>query len=322
MSTTDLHDNKTILPIFLIIISTIFNGLFIINSLVTKLLIDILTFLYYLYIQRQVFMNGVVFDLKRFATHDGPGIRTSVFLKGCPLNCLWCHNPESINPLPETITLLDKKKCLNLSSSKTIHSVGKEITADLLFSELVKDKIFFDESNGGLTFTGGEPLFQPDFLLHLLKLAKHHAIHTAVDTSGFADYSVFKSINPFTDLYLFDLKLMNPDLHHKYTGVSNSIILDNLANLNTDQKSVILRIPLIPDITDTFENISEIADFSSHLNNVISVSLLPFNPLYQSKCRRFNLKTSLSNITKQSDSHLQNLKKILEASNLTVNIGG
>lgn len=267
-------------------------------------------------------MKGIVFDLKRFATHDGPGIRTSVFLKGCPLKCLWCHNPESINPKPEMITILDRKKCLDLSSSCTTHQIGREISSQDLFKELIKDKPFFEESGGGLTFTGGEPLLQSDFLLELLTQAKTEKIHTAVDTSGFADFAIFEKINPFTDLYLYDLKIIHTQSHLKYTQVENSIILENLKKLNKIARKIYIRIPLIPDLTDHEDNIHQICEFVQDYNTVEEISLLPFNSLYLSKYQRFNMKSALKNTVRQSDKHLLHLKQIAESYHLKVNIGG
>jgi pyruvate formate lyase activating enzyme len=267
-------------------------------------------------------MNGIVFDLKRFATHDGPGIRTSVFLKGCPLKCQWCHNPESINPQPEEIIIYDRKKSLNLSCSTTIHQIGKEISAEELFNEFKKDKIFYEESNGGVTFTGGEPLFQTPFLKELLQLCKSEGIHTALDTSGYADFESFKQINDLVDLYLYDLKLMDPEQHLKYTLTDNQLILDNLQKLNSIAKNIWIRIPLIPGINDTQENIQASANFLSHLIPKREVCLLPFNSLFENKYHKFKKSPQLNGLKRQNEDKLAEIKSVFETSQLSVQIGG
>lgn len=269
-------------------------------------------------------MNGIVFDLKKFATHDGPGIRTSVFFKGCPLKCQWCHNPESIYPLPEEIIIYDRQKCLNLSSSKTIHTIGKEISAVSLFDEIIKDKVFFEESKGGVTFTGGEPLMQSDFLLEMLMLCKNSNIHTAVDTSGFAPFSEFERINEYVDLYLYDLKLFDSKKHIQYTQQDNALIIDNFMKLQTIAKEIIIRIPLIPEINDTDDHIKEILNFLSSAFNQVDcsdkqphsfkeINLLPFNNLFESKYHKFHLKHSLKHLKKQNDKRLTELKALVES---------
>lgn len=191
-------------------------------------------------------MAGVVFDIKRFAVHDGPGIRTTVFLKGCPLRCRWCHNPESLEASP---CELPKTYHIGTSTFTEMETVGREMSVEELMHELRKEKVFMDESGGGVTFSGGEPLFQPVFLKEMLMACKAEGMHTAVDTSGYASSSVLDSIAPFTDLFLFDLKIIDSEIHSYWTGVGNSIILANFDRLISAGARVRVRIPLIPGVT-------------------------------------------------------------------------
>ena len=170
-------------------------------------------------------LKGLIFDIKRFAVHDGPGIRTSVFLKGCPCSCRWCHNPESIKPYPQKIS---KTISLDGKTFKKEEFIGSSMCVFDVMSEIRKDKIFYDESGGGVTFSGGEPLMQSEFLLELLKECKNENIHTTVDTSGFVNEGKLLEIIDYVDLFLYDLKLINNELHKKYTGVSNKMILQNI----------------------------------------------------------------------------------------------
>ena len=171
--------------------------------------------------------SGIIFNIKHFAVHDGPGIRTTVFFKGCPLSCRWCHNPESINPNLEEIEVpyarvsVTAKKCGK-------DTVGKKVQVSEIMSEVLKDVIFYDESGGGITISGGEPLMQPDFLFSLLKECKIHNIHTCVDTSGYAPRKIIESIVDYVDLFLYDIKLLDNEEHVRYTGVKNDRIFQNL----------------------------------------------------------------------------------------------
>lgn len=190
-------------------------------------------------------MGGVVFDIKRFAVHDGPGIRTTVFLKGCPLRCRWCHNPESLEASP---CELPKTYHIGTSTFTEMETVGREMSVEELMHELRKEKVFMDESGGGVTFSGGEPLFQPAFLKEMLMACKAEGMHTVVDTSGYAASTVLDSILPFTDLFLFDLKIIDTEIHSHWTGVGNSIILANFDRLISAGARVRVRIPLIPGV--------------------------------------------------------------------------
>jgi pyruvate formate lyase activating enzyme len=176
--------------------------------------------------------KGFIFDIKKYSINDGPGIRTTVFLKGCPLNCLWCHNPESRNMKPERISASSYSWNF-YSQSCDPEIIGREASTNEIFGEIKKDIPFYEESSGGVTFSGGEPLLQINFLKSLLTICKTSGIHTAVDTSGYVPYANFETILSLTDLFLFDIKIVSEELHHKYTGVSNKLIMENLQKLTS-----------------------------------------------------------------------------------------
>lgn len=238
-------------------------------------------------------MEGTIFNIKRFAVHDGPGIRTTVFLKGCPLYCRWCHNPESRD---EAIQVVKKQKVLDGRTFWQSEEVGKRISVETLMYEIEKERLVMEESGGGVTFSGGEPLFQPEFLLLALQACKTGGLHTAVDTSGYAEASVFEHMLPFTDLFLYDLKIMDEQLHQAYTGVGNRQIHRNLGWLAGKNANIIIRIPLLYGITATHENIIQIADFVSLMKQQINqIDLLPFHRIGVGKYRRFGIPYEFGN---------------------------
>ncbi|MHA1419854.1 MAG: glycyl-radical enzyme activating protein [Candidatus Heimdallarchaeaceae archaeon] len=265
--------------------------------------------------------TGIIFDIKHFAIHDGPGIRTTVFFKGCPLSCWWCHNPESKDPNPEEIE--DPSKILSGSNNKCGKDIiGREVQVLEVMEEFLKDVIFYDESDGGVTFSGGESLMQPAFLSTLLKECKRNGLHTCIDTSGYASKQIIDTIIPDVDLFLYDLKLMNNEEHEKYTGVGNEIIMKNLEYLCEKQKKVIIRIPIIPEITDTDENILQLGEYISRLDCILRVDLLPYNQMGEEKYRRLEKPYLLNNITPPSQERMFQIKEKLETYNLNVKIGG
>ena len=267
-------------------------------------------------------MKGIVFDIKKYAIHDGPGIRTTIFFKGCPLKCIWCHNPESIKPECETIILINRKKALNLSYSETKEVFGREVSSEEIFNEIKKDILFYDDSDGGVTFSGGEPLMQTDFLTDLLEKCKAIELHTVIDTSGLAKWSDFEKIRNLTDLFLYDLKIMNSEKHFEFTGVKNEQILENLKRLTDEGSKVRIRIPLIPEITDTDENIEALIGFVKELKGVQGVDILPFNTVYEGKYRKMNLDNKLKNLKKQSQQRLVEIKSKITDAGFDVKIGG
>ena len=267
-------------------------------------------------------ITGIIFDLKRFAVHDGPGIRTTVFFKGCPLNCWWCHNPESRKLKPERIAAGSHRHCANLAIPDDPAMVGKTVSADEIIAEIEKDLAFYDESGGGVTFSGGEPLLQPDFLTDLLRRCREREIHSAVDTSGHAPWAHFEQIYPYTDLFLFDLKLIDDGLHRRYTNVGNRLIHDNLRRLHELGAAIFIRIPLIPGISDTEENLAGIRTFLDGLPNILQVNLLPYNPIGESKYQRFHKKNRLGRLSTQPPSRLEAIRDHFSTLPCAVKIGG
>ncbi len=266
--------------------------------------------------------KGIIFDIKKYAIHDGPGIRTTVFFKGCPLNCCWCHNPESRKLALEPIKGLSPRGCLTQFSDNGNEMIGRKMTVDQILNEIQKDVIFYDESGGGVTFSGGEPLMQPEFLLSLLQLSRENEIHTMVDTSGYAKWQVFERIVDVVDGFLYDLKLIDDNVHRKYTGVSNQLILENLPKLAKLAKSLTIRIPLIPDITDTNENIVGIINYLHSLTNIRKIDLLPYNIIGENKYQKLGQTYAPAKRQVQSQEKLNHIKHKFEAAGFEVKIGG
>ncbi|MEA4889437.1 MAG: glycyl-radical enzyme activating protein [Clostridiaceae bacterium] len=255
--------------------------------------------------------GGLIFNIQRFSLQDGPGIRTTVFFKGCPLRCSWCHNPESQRNTPELQafpdlclhcgrcaavcsqaachqhpegTAIDRRLCRNCGScaaecpSGALILCGRYRTAESVIAEVVRDEPFYRQSGGGLTLSGGEPLLQPDFALELLLAAKEQGLHTAVDTSGYADWQQLAALIPWTDLWLYDLKSMNTARHQTATGVSNNLILENLRRLGQRSVPIHIRIPLIAGFNDSLEEMRRMSDF---LRLLPAVRLVEFSPYHE-----------------------------------------
>ncbi len=267
-------------------------------------------------------VTGVVFDLKKYAVHDGPGIRTTVFLKGCPLRCWWCQNPESQKPGVEEIRTIHRRKTMNLSYAETREVIGREVTAEEIVREILKDSLFYDESGGGVTISGGEPLMQPAFLQELLKQLKLHELPVALDTTGYAPWSVLESILPLVDLFLYDLKFIDDELHRRYTGVPVERILKNLQQLIYREASVRVRIPIIPGITDTEENIHALMEFIENLKTIARIDLLPYNFMAAEKYSRLGKPYALKHIEPPDRRRMEELQKIFEKTGCEVTIGG
>lgn len=208
--------------------------------------------------------KGIIFSIEEFAINDGPGIRTTVFLKGCPLRCAWCHNPEGLSFAPQV-----------MHSHEGDRICGEEYTAQTLAARLLKDREFFAMNDGGVTVTGGEPLAQPEFLIELLQLLK--PVHRVIETSGYASDEVFQRVLPFVDLFLFDLKAMNSEIHKKYTGVDNAPILRNLATLCESGKPFIIRLPLIPGVNDTEEHMTLVREAIEGSPGLVRVEMLRYH---------------------------------------------
>ncbi len=263
-------------------------------------------------------MMGNIFNIQRFSTSDGPGIRTVVFLKGCPLSCIWCHNPESkkagadifYNPekcigckscerLCEShrhefhadghIFLRDNcKGCLKCAAecpADALEICGKEMSCADVMSEILRDREFYEQSHGGITLSGGEPLFQYDFSVEVLKKSKEHGLHTAVETSGYCQRELDEIIR-YVDLWLYDIKLISEEEHLKYTGVSNKKILDNLFFLDGTGAKIILRCPIIPNVNLTENHFDGIAALAGKLENLVAIHFEPYHPLGIDKAAR------------------------------------
>ena len=298
-------------------------------------------------------VKGNIFDIKQFAVHDGPGIRTTVFFKGCPLNCWWCHNPEGISTdndiffyetkcigcgtcieicpedavTQEETILIDKEKCTYCGicakncPSDALQNTRRTVTSDEVMSEIKKSIVFFDSSDGGVTLSGGEPLMQSEFLKELIKKCKEEDLHITLDTSGYIDSDTFESIIDNIDLFLYDLKIMDDEQHKKYTGTSNKKILKNLKLLSKRGKEVIIRFPVIPGITDTDENLENIIDFLSGLKNIREIDILPYHNV-EEKYKRLGKEYKLEDVKSPEESRIKDVKERFEKEGYVVKEGG
>lgn len=261
-----------------------------------------------------------IFDIKRFAVHDGPGIRTTVFLKGCPLSCWWCHNPESQAREPVSVDIMRK---LNGNAVPGKKVYGEHVELEQLMETLLKDIHFYEDSGGGVTFSGGEPLMQPESLLQLLEACKIHGIHTTVDTCGYAKQEQFERILPVTDLFLFDLKHMDPALHKEHTGVDNALILSNAAFLLEQASRVIFRIPVIPGINTTPSEVEAMVHFlGRYAERIDEIHLLPYHRNAGNKYRRLQMEEPLDHVVEPDEQMMCQLKEEFMLTGLEVIIGG
>lgn len=300
--------------------------------------------------------RGIIFDIKRYAIHDGPGIRSTVFFKGCSLRCQWCHNPEGIDKSLEIFLRQEKcptdcqfcvsacrknaikkikgsiaidqsrcdlcAECEDVCVYGALEIVGKEVTDAEVMAEIAKDGVFYEESGGGVTFSGGEPFEQPDFLEALLAKSKEKNLHTTVDTCGnFAPDSLDR-IRGKVDLFLFDLKMMDDEKHIKYTGQSNTLILENLNQLAANGQQVSVRIPLITGVNDDEGNIEKAAEFLHSLKTIKRVNLLPYHSGGCLKYERLRKKQALVSFRAPTSERIEEIKKIFQAKSLAVKIGG
>jgi pyruvate formate lyase activating enzyme len=266
--------------------------------------------------------TGIIFDIKRYAIHDGPGIRTTVFFKGCPLGCWWCHNPEGKKCEPETIVVRSRGHVSGSGNPRKKELFGREVTVGDVMTEIRKDRIFYDQSGGGVTLSGGEPMMQMEFLTAVLHACKAEGISTALDTCGHAPLEDFEKISELVDIYLYDLKMIDDNRHLKYTGVSNRLILDNLMMLSEKGHKIILRIPLIPGVTDTDENIKDILRFIEPVKTINEISLLPYNKLGEDKLVKFGMRNKLGNLNIQTRAELVRRAERFRSHGYKVQIGG
>ena len=287
-------------------------------------------------------MKAKIFEIKRFAVHDGDGIRTTVFFKGCPLKCVWCHNPEGICPKPQLafwenkcticgecvnvcpkgahtiengIHKLDRSKCENCGEcekaclSSALNLYGKEMTTDELMPLLLVDKDFYDTSGGGVTLSGGECLMHSDFCCDLLKKLKESGIHTAVDTCGFVTKEAIDKVMPYTDVFLYDLKAFDEEVHIQCTGFSNKIILENLRYIDSCGKKTEIRIPYVPGFNS--DQMDKLAEFIKELKNVTAIRLLPYHNYAGSKYKALDMENTLPEIF-PTDEEMKKQKEILK----------
>ena len=261
-----------------------------------------------------------IFDIKRFAVHDGPGIRTTVFLKGCPLRCRWCHNPESQSPEPVTVEV-ERKVNGNIVPGKRTY--GERTGEEEVMEVVLRDRHFYEESGGGVTFSGGEPLMQVDALERLLKSSRKNGLHTAVDTSGFADRSHFDRIMDHTSLFLYDLKNMDPGLHLKYTGVENGLILSNADYLLERGSRVIFRIPVIPGINTSDDEVHRLVSWIRERQEKLEeVHLLPYHRIAEGKYHRLGMDNRMAEVEAPGQPFMEKLREQFGQTGLVVSIGG
>lgn len=297
--------------------------------------------------------KGLIFDIQRYSIHDGPGIRTLVFMKGCPLSCIWCCNPESQSPSQEIMVTPNKcigcKRCIEVcptgaaekkdplearelcivcgSCVKACPStarrlVGHYMSLEEVMKEVEKDFPFYQRSGGGMTVTGGEPLMQADFVRMLLKSCQEKGIHTAIETCGYAEWEDFKNMLEYVDLTLYDIKYMNNEKHRELMGVGNELILQNAKEVAKLGKDMVIRVPVIPDCNDSLENMEAIAEFARTLEGVEEIHLLPYHRLGESKYDRLGKSYKLKGVKPLDKESLSKQKKIIESYQLKVQVGG
>lgn len=295
--------------------------------------------------------KGLIFDIQRYAIHDGPGIRTIAFLKGCPIQCQWCANPESQKPKPE-ITFLDKDcincgtcvevcpknavkldahsrlidrnscdlcgQCVERCPSEAIKMMGRYITVKDLFEEMATDAPFWERSSGGVTLSGGEPLMQPAFVLSFLKLCKDNYVHTVIETALHAPRQIIKDVLCKADEIICDLKIMNDKQHTSLIGVSNKTILGNLSFLLKSGKPVLVRMPLIPSINNDEDNLKAVGAFLSAGGQKVHMELLPYHRMAQSKYDRLKKTYQMKNILPPTQEEMDQAIKELKKFNITM----
>ena len=303
-----------------------------------------------------IMSNSLIFDIKRYAINDGPGIRVVVFFKGCNLHCAWCHNPESISPMvqkmyspakcigcgscvsvcPENALTLTSKgirtdnslcilcgKCAEVCPTKAIEMSGKQMSVAEVMDIIEKERVFFDQSGGGVTFSGGEPLLHSKLLIPLLDECKQRGIHTAVDTAGNVNTEVILEVAKRTNLFLFDLKMMDAELHRKWVGADNELIQQNLNAIAEVGAEIIIRIPVIAGVNDTVQNFEQTAKFISELSGTkITVNLLPYHNIAEAKYAKLWGQSSFQRMSEPSKTVLSKALEIFAGFEIQATIGG
>lgn len=299
-------------------------------------------------------MDTVIFNIQKFSIHDGPGIRTTVFFKGCPLKCLWCHNPESqeyekqilhdpdkcvlcgtcvkVCPhnaikIEDNVLSTDMAKCdfCGLCEVYCIQEarqiVGKCYEVDDVVKEVIKDKVFYEKSGGGVTVSGGEPLMFVDYVEELFKKLKEENIHTAVDTCGAVNFESLERIAPYTDLFLYDIKLMDDEKHKKFIKSSNKVILENLKKLSKIHNNINIRMPIIEGVNADIDHIEKVIDFIKDLN-IKKINLLPYHDIAKHKYKKLDMHYEEEKMSKPSEEKMQSFKSMFESKGYEVKIGG
>jgi pyruvate formate lyase activating enzyme len=266
-------------------------------------------------------MKGLIFSVKRYSIHDGPGIRVTFFMKGCPLSCSWCHNPEGMSHIPEKVIRSRKVGDKEFTEEE---EVGKYYSVDDILEILERERVFINQSGGGVTFSGGEPMLQTGFLLEVLKECRKNGFHTAIDTSGYSSAENYKSVIPYTDLFLFDIKHLDENKHLTLTGVSNVNILENFRIILASGKDIMVRIPVIPGFNDDKEYFEKLRTFLTDSGNksIRKINLLPYHKIGSSKYKRFNLTDRMEGIAPPSKLKMEELKKFFSETGYKIKIGG
>lgn len=299
-------------------------------------------------------IRSIVFDIQRYSLHDGPGLRTNVFLKGCGLNCRWCSNPEAIQPQPE-IAFFDRTcflcgdcvpvcpdaaisngnghiswnrskcnqcgRCAEVCSSRSFSLIGREMTAEAVVAEVLRDVAFYN-GHGGLTLTGGEPTMQPEFAEAVLRLSKEEGLHTAMETCGAVRWQNIERLLPYLDLVLFDLKQIDPEVHRQFTGASNTLILDNLRRTAEAGANLVVRVPLIPGFNAERESLIAIAEFVQSLQTVHEIHLLAYHTLGKAKYRALGLPYPMEQYPPMKEAEAEAWASVFREYGFTVQIGG
>ncbi len=256
-------------------------------------------------------VTGRIFDIQKFSVHDGPGIRTIIFLKGCALRCRWCCNPESQKFEVQTMMQNGKEK-----------TVGRDITVGDVLKTVKQDMPYYRRSGGGMTLSGGEMLCQSEFAYALLRAAKESAINTAVETTGFASFETIEKLLPYIDTVLMDIKHINSEKHKEFTTKPNELILENAVKIAEKANKLIIRVPVIPTFNDTEEEIGAIAKFASSLKGVREINLLPYHSFGRDKYEGLGRKYMMGDLPSPTDEKMQKLKKVAESHGLICKIGG
>ena len=298
--------------------------------------------------------TGIVFDIRRYAIHDGPGIRTTVFLKGCSLSCAWCHNPEGQSRGVEALIrenrcircgacvdacghgaatwseagpVTDRSLCAACGDCAAVcyadarELVGREMTAEEVVAEVARDEPFYARSGGGMTLSGGEPLLQPAFAAALLARARERGVHTALDTCGYAPWETFDRVRGDVDLFLYDVKLLDDERHRRFTGVSNAPILANLRSLSARGHAIVLRVPVIPGVNDDPANLEALAALAGELPHLARVDLLPYHHIGADKYARLDRAYPLPDAAPPPAGRMAAIARLLTERGLPVGTG-